>query len=355
MGGESIITYPPLPYLTNALVIKIGEFLNFSALVVIYVCRIINLLIYTTITYFAIKKIPILKHALLLIALMPGTLFLAGSASNDSLTMVLSFLVIALFLELSLNEVNIRTNDIYIYIYILFITTLALSLTKPTYALITLLFFIIPHNKFKNTTNYLKTFFCTCLIPIAISIIWINTFKHLYSFLNQGYNSFLKVNVYSISFLYHHPIKFINFIINTIIGSKGQLYIIEFVTGDYRYELTLPIIVVVFVYFILLLTSVYDISDFRINLKQKLIGLSIFLIVFLAMCMAEFITWTPLGSNTIWGLQGRYFTPIGPLLLLIFNNPIKNTSSKKFYKKLHFCVFLWIIFFLSLSVYILIF
>jgi uncharacterized membrane protein len=140
MSGESIITYPPLPYLATALVMKIGDFFNLSALIIMYVCRIINLLIYTTITYFAIKKIPILKHTLLLISVMPRTLSLAASASSDSLTMALSFLVIALFLNLSLNKNSIQTR----YIYILSISTLALSLTKPTYALIILLFFIIP-------------------------------------------------------------------------------------------------------------------------------------------------------------------------------------------------------------------
>ncbi|MDR2624191.1 MAG: DUF2142 domain-containing protein [Methanobrevibacter sp.] len=346
MSDQSIMSYPPLPYLANALIIKIGEFFNLSALVTMYVCRIINLLIYTAVTYFAVKKIPILKYALLLIALMPTTLYQAAAVSGDSLTMTLSFLVIALFLNLSLNKNKITKRDVFI----LSASTLALSLTKPSYALIALLFFIIPRNKFKNITSQIKTFLYTCLAPLSILIIWNSAFKHLYPVLNSGFNSYLQVNTYNITFVSSHPLNFLDLLINTT-AYKGAELLSTFVVGFGNSGDNVPLFLIYIYLIVLLLTSVYGVSDLRVNLKQKIIGFIHFLIVSLTLCVAELITWTPLGSDVIWGLQGRYFIPIAPLLLLVFNSS-RTTSFKKFYKKFHLCVILFIIsFYITITLY----
>ncbi|MDR2874040.1 MAG: DUF2142 domain-containing protein [Methanobrevibacter sp.] len=78
----------------------------------------LNLLIYCVIVYFAIKIIPVQKYLLLLIALMPMTLYQDSSISSDSLIFVLSFLTIAIFLYLSLVKEKIeRKNVIKVYLF----------------------------------------------------------------------------------------------------------------------------------------------------------------------------------------------------------------------------------------------
>ncbi|MDR3223730.1 MAG: DUF2142 domain-containing protein [Methanobrevibacter sp.] len=351
MSGQSIMSYSPLPYLSSSLVIKVGVFFNCSAIIIVIMCRIINLLIYTFIVYFALKIIPILKTALLLIALMPSTISHGASASGDSLTIALSFLVIAIFLNLALSKNKIQRKDVFI----IFISSLALSLTKPTYALLSLLFFIIPHSKFKNLRNGIITFICSCLIPLSISVIWNAKFKHLYSDLDYSFNSYMNVHTYNITFLSSHPLKFLDMITNTIIYNNGftiNTLIPQFV-ADHGSGFGLPLFLTYIYLIVLLVVSLYNVSGLKINLKQKLIGLSVFSIIFSSISIAEFITWTPLGEDIIWGLQGRYFIPLAPLLLLVFNNSLKNNSLKKFYKKFNWniVVILYIVFFLSLSLF----
>ncbi|MDR2544838.1 MAG: DUF2142 domain-containing protein, partial [Methanobrevibacter sp.] len=71
IGQRNTNVYMPLPYLATALVIKIGEFFNISPLVLLYFGRLINLLFYIVVVYFAIKIVPIGKYIFLLLALMP--------------------------------------------------------------------------------------------------------------------------------------------------------------------------------------------------------------------------------------------------------------------------------------------
>ncbi|MDR2831206.1 MAG: DUF2142 domain-containing protein [Methanobrevibacter sp.] len=84
--------YMPLPYLGVAFVIKVGELFNSSPLVLMYIGRLINLLIYSIIVYFGIKILSIGKYMFLLISLMPMSLYVASSVSADSLNLALSLL-----------------------------------------------------------------------------------------------------------------------------------------------------------------------------------------------------------------------------------------------------------------------
>jgi uncharacterized membrane protein len=78
--------YPPIPYIASASVMFIGKLLNFSPLDLIYPARLVNLFLYTLIVYMAIKLIPVHKWVLLLLALMPMTLYEAATLSADSFT-----------------------------------------------------------------------------------------------------------------------------------------------------------------------------------------------------------------------------------------------------------------------------
>ncbi|MDR2830487.1 MAG: DUF2142 domain-containing protein [Methanobrevibacter sp.] len=352
MSHQSIFSYPPLPYLANAFVIKIGEFFNFPPITLIFICKIVNLLIYILIVYFAIKIIPILKTTLLLIALMPTTLFIASSVSGDSLIFALSFLVIALFIKLALIKDKMQLK----YVYMAIISSLALSMTKPSYSLLSLLFFIVPYNKFQSIKHWIITLLGSSLIPLFISMIWNTLFKYLYPYLEYSFNSYLQTHTYNITYLASNPIKFLDLLINTIIYNDG--YIINIILPQFVSDIgsgtQIPIFLTYIYLIVLVFVSLYDVCGFKLNLKQKLISISVFLIIFLSISVAELITWTPIDSNVIWGLQGRYFIPTAPLLLLIFNNSsLKSSKLEKIREKfnLNVILVLYIVIFLSLSIF----
>ncbi len=303
----AIITYPPVPYMMSALAIKLGALLDLSPFVLLYMARLANLIIWIILTYLAIKIIPVHKWVLLMIALMPMTIFEAASVSADSLTIGLSFLLIAYLLRSALTEYSFTKKD-FIIISILGVL---LALTKSVYILILFLFLLIPVNKFQNHKKKYGIF-SIIIIPISLmSVGWMLITKGFYRpFLNSNWS----INE-QISFILHQPLNYLLILINTI-NSGWASYITTFVSY------ILPLIIIIIYLVILFLVAIIDKNEFKLNLKQKTVCLIIALTSIFTIFTFEYITWNPIGNYFVDGIQGRYFIPIAPILLLIFYNKL---------------------------------
>ena len=321
----AIITYSPVPYLASSFAIALGEILNFSPIILMYLGRLANLFIYLFIIYIAIRVTPIHKWVFLMLALMPVALFQGSSLSADSFTIAISFLVIAIFLKYSFDdnkkEININA------VGILFGLMLMLVLSKQPYLFLIFLFFLIPTHKFGNTRKMFLVF-CFLLISTSlISMIWNLTVNKFYV------PNYPNVSIHNqISFLISHPFSFPFTLTNTILSTKILSNIIISFVGRLGWgAVILPNWLITIYIFILGLTSLLDKTDILINLKQKIIIFMTFLIVTIFICLSMYITGTPVGQNTIGSLDGRYLIPIAPLLFLLFyNNKIKFDIKKGF-------------------------
>ncbi|HML04175.1 MAG TPA: DUF2142 domain-containing protein, partial [Methanobacterium sp.] len=174
----AVITYSPVPYIISAFGITIGKLLNLPPLLLIYLGRLANLLVWLFLTYLAIKITPVQKWVFLMIALIPMTLFEAASLSADSLILGLSFIIIAIFFKFAFDDNKKRINKKDIYI--LFILLLLLSLSKQIYFVMLFLIFLIPKEKFGGRKNMLLTTSLLFFSIILISGGWSMLVKDLY-------------------------------------------------------------------------------------------------------------------------------------------------------------------------------
>ena len=86
-------------------------------------------------------------------------------------------------------------------------------------------------------------------------------------------------------------------------------------------------------YIIMLLiiyTAIVD-DDYNFKVKEKIVSITTFLLVFFMTNIILYITFTPVGDSTIAGYQPRYLLPIIPLLMCSVSskklqNKSKNTS-----------------------------
>lgn len=331
-----IVTYSPVPYLASGFAIFIGKLFSFSPLLLMYLGRIANLLLYTLIVYMAIKITPVQKWVFILLALMPMAIYIASSLSSDSFTIAISFLVIGLFFKFAFDDYKqvIDNKDLSI----LFILLLFIALSKQIYILLGLLFFMIPSYKFGNRKiMFLR--FVSIFVPIMLVIIG-------WSFLVNGLympnSSAISVSG-QIYFILANPLEFMFIVLNTILGNYHN-FIVMFVGNFGRIDTPLPDILVYIFLIVVSLVSILDKSPVNIVLKQKLIPLIILFIVFISVFALEFITWTPVGSVSITGIQGRYFIPVAPLFFLLFFNKKFNYDLKFFNKTLIFFIILVLIF-----------
>ena len=310
MSGKSIITYSPAPYLASAVFIDAAKLLNPSPLILMYMGRLANLLVWILLVYMAIKIIPVHKWVLMLLALMPMTIFQGASLSADSFTIGVSFLLIAFILKLRFDEDLIVKRDIYI----LFLLSLMLALSKPIYILLMALIFIIPASRFENRKKMFLTFTLLLGLVLTVILIW----NLLTSGFFVSFQSQVSVRGQT-AFILAEPLSALSAILNSL-ALNWKDYLLMFVGNLGWGDTPLPFSLVCIYIFMLILTAILDKSEVKIKFKDKLAFLLIFLSLFISIFVLEYLTWTPVGKTVVDGVHGRYFIPFAPLLLLLVYN-----------------------------------
>jgi uncharacterized membrane protein len=347
------LVYPPLPYISSGLVMALASLLGGSPLILMYLGRIINLMVWVLLVYLAIKITPVHKWVFLLLALMPMTLFEAVSLSADSFNLGLSFLTIAFFFRLAFDQEKKRVENRDL---IVLLTLLAmLSLSKVGYAILLILFFIIPSYKFGNKKTMISQFFLVLTLPVVLLAgLWNYLFKDLYISMPPAWAAASIPG--QIAFISSNPLNFIQIISNTIIQKQG--YLVSFVGIFGWNEVSLPDIVVAIYIIALIVVALFDKSQIKIYPKQKLLAFITFFTMFFLVLIYEYITFTPVGLDIIYGVQGRYFIPVVPLLFLIFypnRDQIKIMGRKinlKLWKNANLIIILFSIIILCISIFI---
>ena len=80
------------------------------------------------------------------------------------------------------------------------------------------------------------------------------------------------------------------------------------------------------------LIFVNDNNEGNITLKERIIMLLIFGIIFAMLYAISFTEWTPIGSSSIDGLQSRYFIPIVLLFYIALSNNLIKLNVKNKYR-----------------------
>lgn len=327
----AINMYSPLSYLPQAYGITIGRILGFSPLLIFYLGRFFNLLVFLALVFSAIVVTPVHKWVFFLIGLLPVTINLAASLSSDAMTIGLSLLAIAFFLRLALDDTKlvIEKKDKYL----LFLLAAALALAKPPYFLLIFLFFIIPMRKFKSRKEYLAffTLLLACIIIIAgfWSLLVADSYTARLPTVSPGKQ---------VRFALDHPASFVKAVAKTIYQS-WQVWLGTFIGGLGWFNVSMPIWFVYLYLFVIIWVAALDKSNQNIDRKQKAWMLLILIAVFLAVFTQSYFTWTPVGATLITGFQPRYLIPICPLFFLLFYNlEVRYTKSWFFYLLISFFV-----------------
>jgi len=96
--------YPFIGYVPQTIISFIGYSLNLPVLIVLYLIRGANLIVYLAIVWWALKQMPVLKPALFLLALMPMSMQQAMAPGADSIINAAAFLFLAIILRLTLDD-----------------------------------------------------------------------------------------------------------------------------------------------------------------------------------------------------------------------------------------------------------
>ena len=305
--------YNPISYIPQVISIFLASLFNLSIFQLFYFGRIITLLIWITIVYIAIKNAPDkIKNILLIISLLPSVVQESFPYSTDVLINSSFLLFISFFFKLYLEKDEFNWK----YGIIFFLGVFMPIVAKITYLLVVLLILIIPKEKFKNRKEHLLLFL-TILIPtLLISFLW-----------SKISPSYIHDTSENLLYIKSHPIKYLSMIILTT--KTLFLSYVESAVGILGwYDTRLPFFITGG-YICFLGLNIFSNNILKRDFKFSFISMIILLGTYVGVLTALFVAWTPLGSNIIEGVQGRYFIILLPILSIFLSRKALLIDRKK--------------------------
>ncbi len=307
--------YPAVCYFPQAIGIVVTRLFTKSLMAQAYGARLANLALYSFIMWYAIRKIPFKKVAMILIAFLPIALQESVSMSIDGTLTAFITLIISYTLYLTYDKSKEKL-DIKDYI-ILITSSIFTAITKIVYLPIVLFLFLIPKEKFGSMK---KKYLIITLIFVLATVLDFGCV--LFSL---GYkNTIAAKDASMIGQLKHillHPTLFLMTILSTI-RVEGMQHILQMFGQSLSWnDIDISPI---YVMSLLLITVYYIFAENRekenINIHTKILGGLIAFVTVLAIIVTEYLTITAVGSFYIIGIMGRYYIPILILLCLAFSN-----------------------------------
>jgi uncharacterized membrane protein len=319
---RNTVIYPPIVYLPQTLGVGLARIFNLPPLWMVYLGRLFNLLMYIVIVFYAIKICPVYKYGFLLFALMPMTMAQVSSLSADVSTFSFSFLLIAYILNLA---VDLKFSITWRHILYLTLISFFLSLSKYVYILLPALFFIIPKGKFSSSAQRIKYFLIIFLVAVAGSILWFVAIKNIYS-------PFIAIAnpVKQLHFIALHPFQYLKIIASTFDQKNFQAFI-----GTLGWlNNPLPIWICICYLVIIVANALLEDDKKYFSRYQLLVVILVVIFSYCLLCSVIYLSTSKIGDTYIWGVQGRYFIPFAPLLLLPFANKLPYLKKcKAFYNR----------------------
>ncbi len=331
-----------LAYLFPALGFCLARILGLGGFSLLFMGRFMNLLLFTILGTMAVRRTPVGQELFFGISLCPMLLELVSSLSYDCFILALSFYLLAVILDLALSKERVTKGDIIT----LSVLAVGLSPCKMVYSLLFLGCFMIPKRKFGSNTRY---FSCIILIGVlmVLSIAAVN-FSNIMRYVfpsNDVVNSVDWVEgaealeTYNLQELLKTPIILLKILRNTL-QIQGAYYLYTMAGGALGHleeglGLNVPFLYLFYIALFLLNFS-GDQKEPKMKLWQRVISLMAALSVFILLLVTMLTAYTPLRTDYVLGVQGRYFLPILPAFFMSFHGKVLQEiggKSGKFLKR----------------------
>ena len=321
VGGEYMAVYSPLPYIPQALTIRIMSLFTDNLLIIFYMTRIVNLLVSVFLLYLTIKIIPFGKNIIFFIAIIPTTLSQIASVSPDALTITSSILFVAYLLKLIFGKDKITIKNIIT----LAVIGTVLGLCKIVYVPLALLTLLIPKEKYNKKRDRVLMCVLAVALPIIANLAWLGVASTHLSLIDNNKSDAQKLNILS------NPIEYLRICFYTLYHDF-DLYLMQLFGGFMEHiEMVHVGWINVIAYIIILIIIVLFDKDIKDKLDKKMkITISIVLFIICGLIYTSiYMQWSTLKNYYINGVQGRYFVELLlPFMLVLGQNKLVKESGK---------------------------
>ena len=298
----------------------IGRIFNLSAILTCYASRMATYLIYLFLYLRAIKLMPFQKNVIAFIGLLPISLMISSSFNYDVMVMLVTMNFIAVVFNLYAHDKKTSLWECAIWSFLLG------TVKGGGYIILLPLVFILWDKTDKRKNIGILGVIFTGLMSIYYFDVYLT--KDMQFFQLHA----LKENNLSAKFAFEHPIEYLkmyiraiyeegNIILFSMIGSflsHMRHVVSEWISGG--------------LLIVIIACSLFEQFNIRLSRKDSLLIWAIIIIFILTMPIM-LLSYTPASDNHIRGIQGRYYLPILPLLLIVLSankGKFRNSYSQKF-------------------------
>lgn len=296
---------PFFGYLPQAIGMAIAKLFSLSAIWLVWLGRIFNIVAYSALASYAVKKSPILKIPLIAFACMPLVIFTSASVSIDALIAGLSLIAVAYFFYMyKAPKGKIDNEDLVKFAIIVILA----GLCKVTCFALILLLFAVPKDNFKDNQKILKSTAALIIVGV-IALLWTKFYADPGFFMSfrakhqliRGINSGAQI-----SYMLSNP----GLTLVTILGLPANI-------GSWEGFMHSKLLNMIYILFLGALFFLYPKEKF--NKKSRIVTLIVCAIFFIGTYITFILSWTPVGQlSPILGVQTRYFIPIFALIPFIY-------------------------------------
>jgi len=282
---RAIAPYTIVPSLPQAAACLIGRIFRIRPLVTFYLGRLLNLGAFVALVAAAMTIAPEAAFVFAAAGLLPMSLFLAGSFSPDAATIGATFVLIALVLRPA-SERAVAAG------------AFLAALCKPPYFLAALL----------GARTRRRTAILVVSIVAGASIS--------FAVASHAFRPRSNVPVdprAQLHFIAADPLRYAAVTARDF-EAHGREYGEEMIGVLGWLDVRLPGFVVLLAALLLIATAVT--SGLTATVRMRIGAVAIVIACAGAISLSQYLTWTPAGADFVGGIQGRYFLPILPLLLI---------------------------------------
>jgi len=308
-------------YLPQALGMAIARFFDMGSIPMLMIGKILGLLLYTVLIYWAVRLMPFAKMLVGISSILPMTIWLGTGYSYDMLSIGSVYLFIAYVFHLAYAEEGKANWKDWLKLSVLLAV---LASMKVVYLGVGFLAVLIPYRRNKKNWKSYIGVLCTWVSGFG-GVLLVKMYLILRVLkIGQEANALQESVKYYPSYFLAHPLRLLRVLFNTPIR-KGDEYLAGII-GKMGW-LNINISTIAFVGFgiILFMCVCYygkETENYIAHRTERvIIGIAAITPVPLVMITMLFAD-TERELSYIQGIQGRYFLPLIPLFLILIKNKI---------------------------------
>lgn len=306
--------YSPVSYMPQSIGIFVARHLTTNLAAIVYSGRLFSWIYVTLLLYAAIRIIPVGKEILALIALMPMNIHEAVSLASDGQIVAVSMLMIAIVIFL--RHVSTERMKVWQYVLLYFLA-LEISLLKIVYLPFILLYLLIPVSCFGSRKSKWWHIAAIVMLSVASNLIWLKTCSEFLSHSRIGADTGAQIE-----YLIYHPFNYAVVLARTLFNFGASF--LETMVGSRLAWLNVVTVSILIQFYICVLAYKFIVNRTKINVSGVLENGLFWVIVFSVIILVAtslYVHWSPVYSNQVSGIQGRYFISLLLPLYFAINNP----------------------------------